>query len=182
MSIDDLWPADPHLRAEVARLRLHLSRAIEMLQIMQEELQAAHDDLAARSQDESRASSRQTAIADHALPCGVATWRAVNSAAICRRLMPSAFSSRAIGSTRAARSSAFALLADAAAAWNAPGGVLALPSFLVGLHPPSRCPRALAAASATLVRALICAASCSATAARMCSVNRVACGLSTGPC
>jgi hypothetical protein len=36
-----------------------------------------------------------------------------------------------------------------------------------------------AAASATLVRALICAASCSATAARICSVNRVACGLST---
>jgi hypothetical protein len=37
----------------------------------------------------------------------------------------------------------------------------------------------LAAASAALVRSEIIVRSCSATAARMCSVNRVACGLST---
>jgi hypothetical protein len=43
---------------------------------------------------------------------------------------------------------------------------------------PSRTPRALAACSAALVRAEIISRSCSATAARMWSVRRVACGLS----
>jgi hypothetical protein len=35
------------LREEVARLRQQLNRALEMLQVMQEELQAAHHALAA---------------------------------------------------------------------------------------------------------------------------------------
>jgi hypothetical protein len=36
------------LRAEVARLRQHLGEAIEMLQIMHDELQAAHEQLMRR--------------------------------------------------------------------------------------------------------------------------------------
>ena len=44
--------------------------------------------------------------------------------------------------------------------------------------PPSAMPRALAACSAARVRCEIIAASCSATAAKMCSVNLVALGLS----
>jgi hypothetical protein len=43
-SIEDLWQ-EPATEPEVARLRELLSIAIEMLQIMQEELQAAHDAL-----------------------------------------------------------------------------------------------------------------------------------------
>ena len=44
--------------------------------------------------------------------------------------------------------------------------------------PPSLTPRRLAAASAALVRSLIAARSCSATAARMWTVSLLACGLS----
>jgi hypothetical protein len=50
-SIEDLWqePAiELRQTAEVARLREALIQAIEMLQIMQQELQAAHDALAAQ--------------------------------------------------------------------------------------------------------------------------------------
>jgi hypothetical protein len=45
--------------------------------------------------------------------------------------------------------------------------------------PPSLAPRAFAAASAAFVRAEIISASCSATAARTCTVSRFACGRST---
>jgi hypothetical protein len=45
MSIDDLWreTTEPELRAEVAHLRQHLATAIETLEIMEEELRAAHE-------------------------------------------------------------------------------------------------------------------------------------------
>jgi len=48
-----------------------------------------------------------------------------------------------------------------------------------GFGLPSRVPRALAAASAALTRALIWSRSCSAKAANKCSRSLVACGLST---
>jgi hypothetical protein len=49
-ALEDLWPGTAALRKEVIQLRQQLARAIEMLQIMQEELQAAHDELAKHSQ------------------------------------------------------------------------------------------------------------------------------------
>lgn len=83
----------------------------------------------------SRWSRLRTDETDHAPPRGASQHAGVNSAAICRRLMPRPFSSRAIGNTRAARSPALAFAVAVAAAWNAPGAVRGSPP---SLSPASR--------------------------------------------
>ena len=95
-------------------------------------------------------------------PSGVAIPRAVSSDAICRVDMPDPTSS--------ARRALIWLARSTAAAWLAGASLSAFR--------PSRTPRTLAARSAALVRDAIISRSCSATAARMCRVSRVACGLS----
>ena len=89
--------------------------------------------------------------------------RAVNSAAICRADIPASAKACRTGASVLARSIAAALLDGAR--YSAP-------------LRPSRTPRAFAACRAAFVRAAIISRSCSATAARMCRVRRVAWGLS----
>ena len=76
--------------------------------------------------------------------------------------------SRTAGITLRAKSSASAFKI---------GMAITLPAIGFGL--PSLTPRALTACSAAVVRSEIITDSCWATAARMCAVNSVRCGLST---
>ena len=88
---------------------------------------------------------------------------AFRASAMRRSVRPCALKARRRSAMGASRSTASALF------WSARMRPFA----------PSTRPRALAAASAALVRCEIMSRSCSATAARMCRVRRVAWGLST---
>src|SRR5262249_45497942 len=95
----------------------------------------------------SRSTTRLTVMGCHLPPFGVAMPRALRSAAILRREAPAATMGAITSRNASARAMAASRLARAS---------LALPSFT---------PRALAAASATLVRSAIMRRSCSANAA-----------------
>src|SRR5262245_51421981 len=109
-----------------------------------------------------------TCGAAHFPPLAVLTPRSFKTLAIARSDDAPAFcASLIIGSVLAAKRSAPALFAFAplaCACWS--------------LGPPSLTPRALAAASAAFVRALIASRSCSATAARIWIVSLLANGIS----
>jgi hypothetical protein len=119
------------------------------------------------------ATAARTCAADHTPPRGAEIPRSFNSFAIERsEFAPAVRMSSMTGARSAARDFAARDLARLALAQSA--AVPARPR-----NPPSRLPRAFAAARAARVRPEIIFASCSAMAAMMWIVRRFACGKST---
>src|SRR4051794_7503137 len=123
----------------------------------------------------SAAVRRITAGAVHLPPRGAGMPLASSSDAIARsEVRPDALMSSTIGRRSVARSAAWALRLSTPTAVP-----LVRASAVRPLGLPSLVPRALAAASAAFVLALIISRSCSATAARMWMVSRLVVGKST---
>ncbi len=120
---------------------------------------------------------RRTCAADHEPPRAAVMPRSFSFAAIPNsELVPSFCNPTITGNKSAARFDADAWRAVALAV--VPLAAMVFMRWGLPRRPPRRFPRALAAANAAVVRAEIIVASCSATAARICTVKRFACGKS----